>query len=77
MIVVEGDVINNLKEAADWLREAWICEPYNIYYEEIGKKDSEYYSEWISIEPVRGHEDMDSWDIWSLEEFEQFMRHGW
>lgn len=73
MIVVEGKVIHNLKEAAEWLRDAWIGEPYNIYYEEIGTKDAEYYDEWISVEPVRGHECMESFEIWNLEEFKSFI----
>lgn len=73
MIIVEGDVINNLYEAYLWLRKAWMYEPYNMWYEEFGKKDSEYYSECIFIEPVRGYDDYNGWDICSLEEFKEFV----
>ena len=73
MIVVEGDVINNLYEAYLWLREAWMDEPYNMWYEEFGEKNSEYYRECIFIEPVRGYDDYNGWDICSLEEFKEFV----
>jgi hypothetical protein len=73
MIVVEGDVINNLYEAYLWLREAWMDEPYNMWYEEFGEKDSECYRECIFIEPVRGYDDYNGWDICSLKEFKEFV----
>ena len=73
MINIKEGVINNLKEAADWLREAWAYEPYNIYYEEFGKKDSEYYIEYINIEPIKNRDDLCGWDIYSLEEFKKFI----
>lgn len=49
MIVVEGKEINNLYEAYLWLHEAWMYEPFNIWYEEFGEKDSEYYRECIFV----------------------------
>ena len=67
MVVVEGDVINNLEEAANWLREAWIYEPYNIYYVKA------YKIEYIDIEPVND-DDLSGWVIESLEEFEKFVK---
>ena len=67
MIVVEGDVINNLEEAANWLREAWIYEPYNIWYEEYGDYKC------INIEPNRGTTDRTCWYLFSLKEFEKFI----
>lgn len=73
MIVVEGKEINNLYEAYLWLHEACMYEPFNIWYEEFGEKDSEYYRECIFVEPVRGHECMGSYDICSLKEFEDFL----
>lgn len=73
MIIVEGDVINNLYEAYLWLREAWMDEPYNMWYEEFGEKDSEYYRECIFIEPIRGYDDYNGWNICSLEEFKEFV----
>ena len=75
MIIVEGDVINNLYEAYLWLREAWEYEPYNMWYEEFGEKDSEYYRECIFIEPVRGYEGLNSWDICNLQEFKEFIKN--
>lgn len=74
MIIIEGRVINNLQEASVWLRESWMYEPYNIWYEEFGNKDSEFYRECIFIEPSRGNEDLNGWDICSLEEFEDFVK---
>ena len=44
-----------------------------MWYEEFGEKDSEYYRECIFIEPVRGYDDYNGWDICSLEEFEDFI----
>lgn len=73
MIIVEGNVINNLYEAYLWLRKAWMYEPYNIWYQEFREKDSEYYKEFILIEPIKGHDDYNGWDICSLEEFKEFM----
>ena len=73
MIIVEGDVLNNLYEAYLWLRNAWMDEPYNMWYEEFGERDSEHYRECIFIEPVRGYDDYNGWDICSLEEFEEFV----
>ena len=73
MIIVEGNIINNLYEAYLWLREAWACEPYNMWYEEVGKKDSEHYRECIYINPVRGYDDYVDYAICSLEEFEEFL----
>ena len=65
--------IDTLHEAYLWLREAWCYEPYNIWYEEFGEKGSECYRECIFIEPVRGYDDSNGWDICSLEEFETFI----
>jgi hypothetical protein len=73
MIIVEGDIINNLYEAYLWLRKEWAYEPYNMWYEEFGEKDSEYHIECIFIEPVRGYDDYNGWDICSLEEFKEFV----
>ena len=73
MIVVEGKIINNLHEAYLWLRKAWMDEPYNMWYEEFGEKDSEYYRECIYINPVRGYDDYNDYIICNLEEFEEFM----
>lgn len=66
MIVIEGDVINNMQEAAEWLREAWIYEPYNISYFNIKGYEC------IDIEPVRGHDDT-GWTVESLEEFKSLV----
>ena len=68
MIIVEGDVINNLEEAANWLREAWIYEPYNIYYVESWGKA------FIEVEPVKDRNDLYGYIIESLEEFEKFIK---
>lgn len=73
MIIIEGKEIYTMKEAYEWLREAWTYEPFNIWYEEFGKPDSDFYEECINVEPVRGHEDMGSYAIYSLEEFERFL----
>lgn len=66
MIVIEGTVINNLHEACNWLKEAWIYEPYNIYLNTFN--DVEY----ICVEPV--NEDDYFWDIFTLEEFKKFVK---
>ena len=68
MINLEGVAINSLEEAANWLREAWIYEPYNIYY--VSCNDREY----IDIEPVKDRDDLSGWIIESLEEFEEFIK---
>ena len=73
MIIIDGKVINNLYEAYLWLKEAWIYEPYNIWYEEFGEKDSEYYIECVYIEPVRGSDDHDDFELYNLEEFKEFV----
>lgn len=65
-MIVYGTEINNLKEAYMWLREAWMYEPFNIYYEEHGE------SGYISIEPVRGNEHP-GYTIDSLKDFERFV----
>lgn len=67
-IIIEGTEINTLEEACKWLREAWMFEPYNIYYEE----DS--YGGYIEIEPTRGNPGATGWSICSLKEFEDFIR---
>lgn len=59
----DGAVINNMEEACKWLREAWMYEPYNIWYEDG----------YIYGEPVRGHENMEDIQIHSLEEFKFFV----
>ena len=33
-IIIEGKIITNMKEAADWLKEAWMYEPVSISYDE-------------------------------------------
>ena len=68
MIIIEGDVINNLEEAAIWLREAWIYEPYNIYHCKA------YGKEYIEIEPVKDRDDLYGWIIEDLKEFEEFIK---
>lgn len=73
MIIVEGKIINNLYEAYLWLRKAWECKPYNMWYEEVDKKDSGNYREAIYINPVRGYDDCDEYFICNLEEFEEFI----
>jgi len=73
MVIIEGDVINSLYEAYLWLKEAWMYEPYNMWYEEFGEKDTEYYRECIFVEPVRGYEHLDCWCIETLEEFKSFL----
>lgn len=72
IVIVDGEAINSLYEAYLWLRKAWCDEPYNMWYETFGKKDSEWYRECIFIEPVRGYGDND-YAICSLEEFEEFI----
>ena len=67
VITIEDNVINNLEEAAEWLREAWAFEPYNIHY--INVRDIEY----IDIEPTKDRDDLSGWVIESLEEFENFV----
>ena len=71
---LEGERIDTLYVAYLWLREAWMYEPYNIWYETFGEKDSEYYRECIYVVPVRGYDDAPEWDICSLEEFETFIK---
>ena len=68
MIVVEGDVINNLEEAANWLKDAWVYEPYNIYYVKSWGKN------FIEVEPIKDRDDLCGWIIESLEEFEKFIK---
>ena len=68
MITIEGDIINDLKEAADWLKDAWVYEPYNIYYVESWGKN------FIEVEPVKDRDDLYGWIIESLEEFEKFIK---
>lgn len=70
---LDGRRIDNLYDAYLWLRKAWMDEPYNMWYETFGEKDSEYYRECIYIVPVRGHDEGSEWDIYSLEEFETFI----
>ena len=70
----DGTIINNLYEAYLWLKEAWIYEPYNIYYEEFGKKGTEEYSECIVVEPTRDNYDDYTHDIFTLEDFKTFIR---
>lgn len=74
-IIVEGDTIHNLYEAYVWLRKAWEDEPYNMWYEDFGEKNTENYRECIFIEPVRGYEDLVGWDICSFEEFDDFIKN--
>lgn len=74
MLYLDGTRIDNLHEAYLWLREAWQDEPYNMWYEEFGEKDSEFYRECIFIEPVRGYDDANGWDICDLDEFEEFVK---
>ena len=71
----DGTIINDLYEAYIWFREAWIYEPYNIYYEESGKKGTEYYHEYIVVEPTRDNYNGISCDIYTLEEFENFIKN--
>lgn len=68
MIIVDEDAINNLREACDWLKEAWIYEPYNIWYESFGDYEC------INIEPTRDNYDSDGWTITNIEEFAKFVR---
>ena len=68
MIIVGGDKINNIQEATEWLKEAWIYEPYNIWYEKFGDYEC------INIEPNRDNEDSSGWCIFNLEEFAKFVR---
>ena len=76
-VVVDGDVINNLQEAADWLRESGICDCYNVWYEEVGKKGTSSYRECIFVEPTKDHEDLVGKDICSLEEFYDIAIRGY
>lgn len=76
-VVIDGDVIHNLQEAADWLRESGICDCYNLWYEEVGEKGTSSYRECIFVEPTRDHEDLVGVDICSLEEFYDIAIHGY
>ena len=69
-IIKEGVEIRTLEEACNWLRDAWMYEPYNIYYEEYG--DTGY----IDIEPSRGNPGATGWTINSLEEFKTFIENN-
>ena len=61
----DGTVINNLYEAYLWLKEAWIYEPYNIYYEEN--------TGYIVVEPTRDNFEDYTHDICTLEDFKKFI----
>ena len=67
-IIIDGIEINTLEEACKWLKEAWMYEPYNIYYDE--------YLGYIEIEPSRCNPGADGWSIYSLEEFKTFISNN-
>lgn len=75
MITIDDKIINNLYEAYLWLKEAWIYEPYNIYYEESGEEGTEYYEEYIEIEPTRDNYGSSGYTIYNLEEFKEFIEN--
>ena len=76
MFIVDGMEIESLYEVYLWLKNAWEDEPYNMWYEEIGKKDSEYYREAIFIEPVRGYEVLNEWVIETPGDLNDFLNNG-
>ena len=57
-------------------QKAWKYEPYNIYYNEYGDKNSDFYREIISIESTK---EFDGWDfyLYDLEEFKKFIMNNY
>lgn len=66
MIVIEGNVINNLYEASVLLRRFYEYEPLNIWYDE--------YDDYIGVLADGDYDDDDFYDVlFTLEEVEQFI----
>ena len=76
-VTIDGKIIHNLPEAADWLRDSGICDCYNVWYEEFGEKGTSDYRECIFIEPTRDHEDLVGDDICDLKEFYEIAMRGY
>lgn len=73
-VVIDGDVIHNLQEAADWLRKSGLFDYYHVWYESVGKKGTSSYRESVFIEPSRGHEELCEYEICTLEEFIELVK---
>ena len=73
-VIIDGDVIHNLQEAADWLRESGLFDYYHVWHEEVGEKGTSSYRESVFIEPARGHEELCEYEICSLEEFAELVK---
>lgn len=70
-VVVEGHTITSLKDAYNWLKQAWVNPPYHMWYEDFGE-DSDS-SAVIFIEPSRGNESLSSHRLTTLKQFEEFV----
>lgn len=73
-VIIDGDVIHNLQEAADWLRESGLFDYYHVWHEEVGEKGTSSYRESVFIEPNRGHEELCEYEVCSLEEFVELVK---
>lgn len=73
-VIIDGDVIHNLQEAADWLRESGLFDYYHVWHEEVGEKGTSSYRESVFIEPNRGHEELCEYEICTLEEFVELVK---
>lgn len=73
-VVIDGEVIHNLQEAADWLRESGLFDYYHVWHEEVGEKGTSSYRESVFIEPSRGHEELCEYEICTLEEFVELVK---
>lgn len=73
-VMIYGEVIHNLQEAAEWLRESGMFDCYHIWYEEVGEKGTSSYRESVFVEPNRGHEELCDYEICNLEEFVELVK---
>ena len=75
-IRIEDECLYSLKQCYELIRKQSSDKPYYLWYE--NKLDGTImYDEVIFVEPVRGHEDLSSYQITSLKEFMRFYEEVW
>lgn len=69
ILVLEGKECRTMREACNWLREAYMYEPYNIWCEDLCGNDI------IFMEANRGNPGGDSYEFYGFEEILSFVGH--
>ena len=67
ILVLDNEECRTMEEACNWLREAYIYEPYNIWLEESK------YGDCIEMEANRGNPGGESYTFYSFEDILRFI----